>query len=323
MIKTLWRPLVFLLILASGVGPAHATVVDTDPPSGLMIQISSLTSTTTLKTWMEDVRKNHRNPAKPGYINNLVLQDIADVNGNLLTAYLDVLAPYLPGGATPAFTKVSIGGAADQPWTGSGQKYIEGIEDPTFRNRNVALSVSTGRAFKARYPLVRFDWYLPFEANVGAFWDGNIEAAYVAYVNSMTSGLLAVKAGGFTWSPAFWTPYRSMASWMLPALQANLTDFFTKVRPFTMDLQDFVGQSGGATTKEDAVVWAKYLKTNWASRLVAVQLNAEQFKQDSSGGITAGDPIEVPAREKYYASQGVSVGPSFEIRFWHQRLYGI
>ncbi|MEO7423062.1 MAG: DUF4434 domain-containing protein [Ornithinibacter sp.] len=298
---------------------------DNDPPSGLMIQLSTLGPAITpamLITWLDDVRSNHNNPSNPGYINGLVLQDIADQNGNLLTAYLDVIAPYLPGGATPAFAKASIGGVEELPWTGPGQRYIEGIEDQAFRDQNVALSVSAAKAFTSRYPLARTGWYISYEANLGAFQDSNVKNAYITYLNQLTTSLSAVKQGAFTWSPSFWTTYAATPEWALQALQTNFTDFFAKVQvPLAMDLQDFVGQSGGATTREDAVAWAKYLQ-QWAAKMTSVELNAEQFRQNGDGSIVGGDAIEVPARETYYVQQGIPVGPSFEIRFWHKRLYG-
>jgi len=89
-----------------------------------------------------------------------------------------------------------------------------------------------------------------------------------------------------------------------------------------MNIQDFVGQSGGVSTKEDAVVWAKYLKTNWSPRMMSIQINAEQFHQTASGGITATTTAKLAERETYYQKQGFKVGPSWEIRYWHKRMYG-
>src|SRR4051812_34138850 len=83
-----------------------------EPPMGLIIQVSSLPPSVTpasLKLWLDGVRKDHRSSSKPGYINTVTLQDIADQNGNLLTSYLDVIKPYLPGGLTPAFDRAFIG----------------------------------------------------------------------------------------------------------------------------------------------------------------------------------------------------------------------
>jgi len=303
-----------------------ATPVDNDPPSGLVIQVSTLSPSVTpatLKAWLDSIRQSHRNSGKPGYITSVVLQDIADQNGNLLTNYLNVIAPYLPGGATPAFSQAYIG-TVDLPWTGTGSKYIDGIESAAFRSQNVNLSATAAQAFKKNYPKVKADWYITYEANLAGFWDSSIESSYATYINQLVPALSAVTPGKtFLWSPSFWTTYSNEPSWALPSLQANFGDFFSKVEPhLAIDIQDFVGQSNGATTKADAVTWMKYLKQNWPTANNSIEANAEQFKENSTGGITVGDSVEVPARETYYVQQGFPVGPSWEIRYWHQRLYG-
>lgn len=296
-----------------------------EPPMGLMIQVSSLapnTSPATLKTWLTKIRRDHRNKSKPGYINTVVLQDVADQNGNLLTSYLDVIRPYLPGGASPAFDRAFIG-TVDLPWTGSGSKYIEGIGNAAFRDRNVSLSKTVAQAFKKRYPLVEADWYITYEANLAGFWDTNIKNSYVTYMNQLIPALSSITADkAFMWSPAFWTPYRNEPAWALPDLKTNLTDLFAKVQPpLYLNLQDFVGQSNGASTKEDADTWITYVK-QIAPTLGKIQLNVEQFKQNADGSIVAGNSTEVPVRENYYVQKGTTLGPSWEIRFWHKRLYG-
>lgn len=303
-----------------------ATLTSGEPPHGLIIQVSTLSPSITpaqLKTMLDAIRKDHRNSLKPGYINSVVLQDIADKNGTLLTNYLDVLRPYLPGGATPAFNTAYIG-TVDLPWTGSGSKYIEGIENADFRNQNVTLSSTVAQAFKTRYPAIRVNWYITYEANMAGFWDTNIETAYATYINQLAPVLSKVSSGKtFMWSPAFWTPLRNEPSWAIPGLQANIADLASKVSvPFVLNVQDFVGQSNGASTKEDAVTWMNYLKTNWKSSNTTFQINAEQFNQDAAGNLSVGDATEVPVRESYYVQQGYKLGPAWELRYWYQRVYG-
>ncbi|MDQ3732831.1 MAG: hypothetical protein M3400_02335 [Actinomycetota bacterium] len=123
------------------------------PPKGLMIQVSSLpgsTSPAKLKRWLEDIRLHHGRSSS-AYINAVVVQDIADKTGALYTPYLDVIAPYLPGGATPIFIRAYVG-TVDLAWTGAGSKYIEGIENQSFRAQNLNVSRTAAAAFKARYP---------------------------------------------------------------------------------------------------------------------------------------------------------------------------
>ncbi|MGZ6005054.1 MAG: hypothetical protein ACXWLH_02790 [Candidatus Saccharimonadales bacterium] len=319
--------LVVLIVAVVGVKVltrSHALTAS-EPAHGLIIQVSTLapnTTPATLKTWLDDIRRDHRVSGQPGYINNVTLQDIADKNGNLLTSYLDVIAPYLPGGATPAFTKAYIG-TVDLPWTQAGSKYIDGIENADFRNSNVLYSAKAAADFKARYPKVALNWYITYEANLAGFWDASIEQAYSTYITQLISVLNKVAVNKtFMWSPAFWTPYRNEPSWALSGLQMNLSDLFSKInQSFIVDLQDFVGQSSGATTKEDAVAWAKYLKQNWSSK-AAIQVNAEQFKLAGDGSLIAADSSEILTRENYYKSKSLALGPAWEIRFWHKRLYG-
>lgn len=298
----------------------------TEPPMGLMVQLSSLSPTTTpvtLKSWFEQIRSDHRDRNRSGYINNLVLQDIADSSGNLNTAYLDAISPYLPGGATPAFDKVYVG-TIDLPWTGSGSKYLEGFESATFRTENVNKSRTLAAAFKQRYPRVQINWYITYEANLAGFWDTKMASAYKTYLSQLMPALSGVSGGkAFLWSPAFWTNYSAEPDWALPGLKTNLADVFSSTpTKLILDMQDFVGQSKGGTTKDDAVTWANYLKTNFGDKLTSVQINAEQFRVQSDGSITAAESSEVVAREAYYRTKGLNVGPSWEIRYWHQRVYG-
>ncbi len=332
--KRFFASLVAVLFIVSGatsMTTAYAvTLPPNEPAHGLIIQVSSLAPTvppTTLRTWLNTIRSYHRDKLKPGYIDTVVLQDIADQNGKLITPYLDVLAPYLPGGATPAFDQAFIG-TVDLAWTGSGSKYIEGIEDPAFRSKNVTLSSTAAKAFKARYPRAATNWYIGYEANLSGFWDSAIETSYATYINQLVLALSSVSPGKtYLWSPAFWTPYRNEPAWALPSLQANLVDLASKIKlPFTVDVQDFVGQSGGASTKEDAATWINYLKANWKSASVSWPLtfetNAEQFIQNANGAISVGNATEIPTRENYYVQQGIKLGAAWEIRYWHQRLYG-
>ncbi len=323
------RSIVIVLILAVAgsilLYTSNAATV-AEPSQGLIIQVSSLAPTTTpaqLKVWLDHVRNNHRDYTKPGYINNVVLQDIADQNGNLLTSYLDVIVPYLPGGAKQAFSTAYLG-TVDLPWTGTGSKYIEGITNADFRNKNVSMSVSSAKAFKARYPKASTHWYITYEANLAGFWQKPTEEAYVTYINQLMASLSAVTPGKtFLWSPAFWTPYRNQFTWALPDMKTNLNDMFNRIsQPLVLDLQDFVGQSKNASTKEDAVVWINYIKQNITKQPSVLQLNTEQFTINSSGAIVAGTNTEVAARENYYAKNGIKLGPSWEIRYWHKRLYG-
>jgi hypothetical protein len=297
-----------------------------EPPMGLIIQLSTLQGTTspaTLKRWLEDIRTDHDNRSRPGYINSVVLQDIADQTGSLYIPYLDVIAPYLPGGATPIFERAYIG-TVDLPWTGAGSKYIEGIESAAFRTQNIKISVAAASAFQARYPKTTASWYITYEANMAGFWDTHIEGAYGSYISGLMTALAGVAPNrAYLWSPAFWTMYANEPAWALPGLKTNLTYLFSHLPThLTLDIQDFVGQSGGASSKESAAAWVGYLKQGWSPYLTKVQINAEQFQTSGDGTLQSGDAVGLPMRESYYASKGIELGPAWEIRFWHKRQYG-
>jgi hypothetical protein len=315
----------FLGLLVAAAGSVRASVA-ADPPMGLMLQLSSLapsTSPATLKTWLDDVRRDHRDPAKAGYINTIVLQDIADPAGALYTTYLDVLAPYLPGGATPAFTRAYVG-TVDLTWTGGGSKYIEGIENSAFRGRNVRKSLAVAKAFHSRYPKVVNSWYITYEANLAGFWDPSLAAAYRSYLVQVTSAFEAVVVNGAVlWSPAFWTMFADEPVWAFPGLKRNLSKLFSGLPTrLALNIQDYVGQSAGRSTPESAAAWVRYLKQNWASHLDGVRVNVEQFIRSTDGAISSGSASELPARESYYRHQGIELGAAWEMRYWHARLYG-
>lgn len=306
-------------------GPAGASV-GTDPPMGLMLQVSSLVpavSPATLKTWLSDVRRDHRDSTKPGYVNTIVLQDIADTTGALYTDYLDVLAPFLPGGATPAFTRAYVG-TADLPWTASGSKYIQGIESSTFRKQNITTSMVAAKAFRARYPQVVNDWYITYEANLAGFWDANLTAAYRTYIVGVSHAFAEVtKNRAVLWSPAFWTMFADEPAWAWSDLHKNLSTLFTGLPTrLTLSVQDFVGQSNGASTPQSAAAWVRYLKQGWSSTLERVQVNVEQFAESAGGAMTTGSTSGLPTREAYYRDQGIELGAAWEMRYWHSRLYG-
>lgn len=317
-----------VLVLAGFLGnaqSAHAKGAG-DPPMGVMIQVSSLapaTSPAALKSWLEDIRRDHHDARKPGYVNAVVLQDIADSAGTLYTAYLDVIAPYLPGGATPIFTQAYVG-TVDLPWTGSGSKYLDGIEDANFRSQNVNVSVAAATAFHARYPRIVNSWYITYEANLAGFWDANLASAYRTYLVSLINALSPVAGRrDMLWSPAFWTMYSDEPAWAMPDLKTNLGKLFAGLPArLTLSIQDFVGQSDGASTPASAASWIGYLKQNWSKQLAAVQVNVEQFNESGNGALTADSSSDLTARESFYQGKGITLGAAWEIRYWHARLYG-
>src|SRR5947208_710193 len=122
------------------------------------------------------------------------------------------------GGRPVGYSCESIGGRADvgraaEPvcsgvLAGAGSMYVEGVQDPAFTQRYLALSKSVAAAFAARYAKLQFDWYLTFEADLNQLYYPSVERAYRALLVAETQTLAAVRPHTtFAWSPAFWYPY--------------------------------------------------------------------------------------------------------------------
>jgi hypothetical protein len=316
-----------LLIAVTGCVPAapssdSATSAASREPLSLIVQVSSLAPThspETVAAWIEKAC------APSG---DLVLQDIANADGVLASAYLDAIAPYLPGGERACFERVFVG-TVDLAWTGSGSKYVEGAQDAAFRQRYLALSQSVASSFVSRYPTLDIDWYITYEANLNDFYYPSIAGAYRSMLSSEMQMLTSIRAGAFAWSPAFWYPhsaYSSNAAGMAQ-LRANLIDLFSSLQRTAggiqlLTLQDYVAGSGcqpasNQVTPSDAASWARFLAD--LGMLPEVTMNIEQYRTDCATGSNGpGDRHELADRRAFYESQSVSIGPSFEIRYWAQ-----
>jgi hypothetical protein len=68
-------------------------------------------------------------------------------------------------------------------------------------------------------------------------------------------------------------------------------------------------------TPSDAVNWAQFL--DGLRVIPEVSINVERYRTDCATRANApGDPAELADREAFYRSRSVSLGPSFEIRYW-------
>lgn len=310
--------LVALALINSGSSPAAAATPD--PPQGLFVQVSSLgaaSSPATVASWISHVCAGR----------DLVLQDISGTDGVLITSYIDVIAPYLPGGAHACFRRVFVG-TVDLPWTGAGSKYVDGVESESFRRQNIALSDSVARAFVTRYPWVHADWYLTYEANLNEVYYPAVERSYADLLGSEMRLLSRLRPqASFAWSPAFWFPYSTYRLNLagMSQLRTMLSRLFSTLRAEgrgiqLLDLQDFVAGSGcqpvaNRVTPSDAVAWAHFLVG--LRQLPDVAINVEQYAVDCrTGQIGLGNRQGVVDREAFYSSNGVRLGPAFEIRYW-------
>lgn len=328
-----------LVVMASGSVPAaasgtasHQTVQRSAPaPTGsrsFIVQISSLAPTyspATLAAWIRQACAATAAAGAPS--RDLILQDITNPDGTLATAYIDAVLPFLPRGAQACFGRVFVG-TVDLSWTGQGSKYVEGIQDPSFQAANLTQTKALASAFVARYPTVPINWYLTYEADLNDFYYPAVEGAFRSLLTAEMQALSALRpAAKFAWSPAFWYPYSQYSSNVagMTGLETRLRAFFSALAQRTagiqmLDLQDFVAGSrcqppSNQSTAGDAVSWANFLVRLGLIREVTI--NVEQYAVDcATGALGPGDPAEVRARESFYASHAVTMGPAFELRYW-------
>jgi hypothetical protein len=305
----------------------HTSSTTSGPASpSVMIQLSTLSQVMTpsaLKSWLRTIC-----PSNVVASGQLALQDVATDSGVLLTDYLDVLTPFLPGSSSrPCFARVYVG-TVEPVWTGAGNVYVEGVQDATFVASYLSRSAAVASAFVKRYPSVTTDWYLTYEANLNELYYPQVSAAYQSLLLAELKSRAALRRNRHVmWSPAFWYPYSSYStnSVGMAGLRTSLTALFTNLKAVgrgvdVVSLQDYVGGSScqpdyNRMTPADAVGWVSFLRG--LGVVNAVYVNTEQFRIDcTTGGIVDGDPSEVRSRESFYRSQGLTLGPAFELRYW-------
>jgi hypothetical protein len=291
-----------------------------------MIQVSTLAPAYTpddLAAWLALVC---RAPGNRG--GTLVLQDVATPGGTLLTSYIDAIVGFLPGETRdPYFGRVFVG-TVEAAWTGPGNAEVQGIEDPAFVRQYLSVSAAVAGQFVARYPKVVTNWYVSYEANLNDLYYPQVLSDYSSMLGSALRTFSRLRPHSqVMWSPAFWYPYSTYSQNALgmAGLRSSLTQLFTGLSSQgggigVLDLQDYVAGSScqpsyNRMTPGDAVDWIHFLEG--LDVIPEVVINTEQFSVDcATGGIGAGDPADVLARESFYRSQGVVLGPAFEIRYW-------
>ena len=310
--------IVALALGASGAQPASAA---SPPQTGLFIQVASLGPTYSpaqVRSWIERTCKGR----------TVVLQGVAGEDGRLFQSYLDVIVPFLPGGARACFSRAFVG-TVDTAWTGPGTKYVEGVQDPTFTQRYLSLSKAAATAFVSRYPRARVDWYVTYEADLNQLYYPGVHQAFRSLLTTEMRNLRAVRPGAVMWSPAFAYPYSAYRGNTagMSQLRANLVDLFATLSRDAgglqfLDLQDYVGASScepgwNRMTPQDAVGWVGFLSS--LEKIPNVQLNVEQYAVDcATGTIHSGDPNELASRTSFYRNRNIVLGPAFEIRYWMQ-----
>lgn len=300
---------------------SSASAAPPAPPTPLFVQVASLGPTYSpaqVETWMRRTCAGRE----------IVLQSIGDAAGRLIQPYLDVIAPYLPGGARACFSRAFVG-TVDLAWSGPGSKYVEGIQDAAFVQRHVSQASAAARAFVTRYPRTQFGWYLTYEADLNQLYYPSVLAGYRSLLTTEIRMLRAIRPGSVLWSPAFAYPYsayKNNAAGM-SQLRSNLVALFSALARDAgglqrLALQDFVGGSScqpawNRMTAQDAAGWARFLMG--LPQRPTIEMNVEQYAVDCTSGKTRpGNGKEIAGRMAVYRGQGVPIGPAWEIRFWMQ-----
>lgn len=333
----------FVLVLLSLFSVAHAS------PRELFVQVSSVpTGAEAYKTQAWFNKACAQNPK----LDSLVLQNVADAQGNLYAAQLDTISSYFK-----CFSNIFVG-TTEPLWDGPGSPYVEGIVDPNFRWSQIYLSRAIADKFIARYPDLYFNWYITYEANlnffvgddvrtdtkVGTPITGNsVKEAYKAYLAQLSGDLYAKKPRAVLWSPTFWKPFLDMSAEERANLQVAIQDTIAASnRVNWLHFQDFMGQQSFVRCESTASCYPRVIykigcdnTKNYYSllsdatantQIVSLRVNMEmfitQYLPNDTYGLMPADKYELFEREACYSRNNLPIGASWEIRWWYWTYFG-
>ena len=261
---------------------------------------------------LEHVYKYHRDRSKGDYIYNVVLDEIGSTS---LSPNLKLIEPYLPGGTRRCFDNVFVG-SHFMSWKGKGTAYREGMLNSAHRWRNLIAQRKLWALFRQTYPKVPFHFYINHEGVLDYFDNTSIRNAYGAYLLQSVRDAEVVWPGrAILWSPAIWS--RKALSRKEESGIAHVVKrvkLLSGTRGITwLHIQDMQGRKR-RTALRIVVQWYRELK---ALRLFdSLCINTELFRTMADGTIRADTVKNVRAREQYYAKRGVTIGASWELRWW-------
>lgn len=263
-----------------------------------------------LRSHLEHVRLEHRDRDKDDYIFDVVLDEIVDDFGRV-SPNLDLILPYLPGGALRAFNNVFVGSHFIK-WSGEGSAYNHGMKDAGHRWANLAVQRLAWQEFDKVAP----GWwhgYINHEGVLDFMDDAWLRACYEAYLIQSRRDLDAVAGPGraLLWSPAVWSgkPLTTVEEQQIRRLFTNVA---ANAKPGVnwLHVQDMMGRGRSDITLSDVKQW--YLELRNAYRFDSLRVNMELFDSDLTGASAA----EVQRREDWYEANGIPVGASWELRYW-------
>jgi hypothetical protein len=257
-----------LVLLPSLMMPAVASGAADDGATkkGLFLDLASVTPSE-VETWINHVCKDHRDPGKDDYIDDLVIRDVYHA-GQVRATVLAKILPHVPGGGgTQCFDNVFVGPAeysedGRAPWKKrsdfpselqswcADSLYCGGILTPSWRADDIRANRIAVAAFlkyiNSNFPQVRakVNWYATYEAYFD--WIGNngysssIRDAYEDYLLRTVRGFYqALREAGETeaasnrailWSPTYESDYPRDQPPFLSTLRDNLRSMFANVK---------------------------------------------------------------------------------------------
>ena len=317
---------------------------------GLFMSAASANeSTVALEAYLQSARRSCSSPwnvsTSPFHISSIAIQSVAGEDGALYDAALQRMLPALSC-VPQLFVGTTIPRAAD---VYCGQV----VYNQTFQREAIAESAAAARAFVARFPdAPPFSWYISPEQFLNYFADGcpssiwnrhvdhtALAAAWGSFLGSWTDALAAVKPGTpILWSPAapehsiLRTRNAAASATYAAALTASLRTIAAAApRLDEIVVQDSIGKASNASDPEriryavdcrDAGWHANITRSALAPLNISVGVNMEMFlrkghRAPASAIVTMpADPRELRDREVCYEGQGLSLGPSWEARYW-------
>ena len=237
---------------------------------------------------------------------------------------------------------------------GSGQV----VFNKTFTKEAIEISTAAAKAFVTRFPdAPSFAWYISPEQFLnylaeGCFssvWGRQVErtvvaAAWADFLGAWTAGLAGVKPGTrILWSPAApevskRSSNATAAAMYADGLTASLRTIAAAVPLLdTIVVQDSIGKASNASNPSNISYPVNCLDASWHANIthaafdgitegMFVGINMEMFLRKGhrvpASAIVdlAADPRELREREVCYNEQGLTIGPSWDARFWLEDL---
>jgi len=269
---------------------------------------------------LEHIRLQHKDRGKDDYIYNVVLDEIGGANG--LSPNLDVIMPYLPGGAKQCFDNVFVGSHYVK-WQGAGNAYNTGILDGGHRWRNLDMQKRLWTLFRAKYPKLHWHSYVNHEGVLDLFDSRKHANAYEAYlVQSVRDSREVAPGGAVLWAPAIWV--KRGLNWRE---RAAIKRVFTNIRTHSrsagvtwLHLQDMQGRKYPPSLY-NVRTWYSQLKKMNLFRSLAIDM--ELFQTARNGSLSPMSFWQIAKAEAYYAKYGIPVGASWELRWWYAAHFDV